>query len=92
MYHLRPEATGLIVLSGTGWHEIKEFAQRHIANYRRSGLTYRWEYTLYDFSAEFRSTELAKWFAQLFSERNDTADLDTIIRTAWSWLTRWKGL
>jgi pimeloyl-ACP methyl ester carboxylesterase len=80
MYHLRPEATGLIVVSGTGWHEVKKFAQRHIANYRRDGLAYRWEYTLYDFSAEFRESDLAEWFARLFTERNDTADLDTIIR------------
>src|SRR5215204_1128462 len=67
MYHQRPEASGLLVLSGTGWHEVKEFAQRHIANYRRDGLAYRWEYTLYDFPPEYRSTELAEWFARLFS-------------------------
>jgi pimeloyl-ACP methyl ester carboxylesterase len=79
MYHLRPAATDIVVLCGTGWWESKEFAHRHIAAYRQEGVGYRRRFTLGDFSEAFRTTPLAAWFASLFAERNAAADVETII-------------
>lgn len=80
MYHLRPAATHSIVLSGTGWHPVKHFVAPRVAAYRADGLAYRYQYTLDDFSPQFAATPLARWFARLYCERNDTADLPTILR------------
>jgi pimeloyl-ACP methyl ester carboxylesterase len=79
MYHLRPEATAAAVLVGAGWRPVKDFVPRRIADYRRHGLGFRYEHTLAGFSDDFARTPLAQWFAAMFTERNATADLDTII-------------
>lgn len=78
MYHLRPDATAAVVLSGTGYAEVKSF-QRRIDAYQEQGLDYRYDYTLQDLSPTFRETPLARWLAELFQERNATACLDTIV-------------
>jgi pimeloyl-ACP methyl ester carboxylesterase len=79
MYHLRPQKTAAIVLSGTGYNPKKEFAQRRIDAYTAKGIEYRWAYTFEDLSPAFRATPLAHFFADMFAERNGTADLDTIL-------------
>jgi pimeloyl-ACP methyl ester carboxylesterase len=79
MYHLRPEATQALILSGTGWYEVKPFVSHRVAGFREHGIDYRYRYTLETFSDAFRSTPLAEWFARLFCERNSSADLDTIV-------------
>ncbi|MCW2713094.1 MAG: alpha/beta hydrolase fold protein [Frankiales bacterium] len=79
MYHRRPASTDAVVVSGTGWNEVKDFAPRRIAAYREHGIDYRYDYTLQDLSPEFRETPLAHWLATLFTERNASADLETII-------------
>jgi pimeloyl-ACP methyl ester carboxylesterase len=79
MYHLRPDYTNAIVLCGTGWRESKDYVAERIDSYRTRGIDFRFDYTLEDFSPQFRSTPMGRWFAQLFSERNPHADLDTII-------------
>src|SRR5580704_795618 len=43
------------------------------------GIAYRWGYTFEDLSPAFRTTPLAHFFADMFSERNDRADLESII-------------
>jgi pimeloyl-ACP methyl ester carboxylesterase/predicted MFS family arabinose efflux permease len=80
MYHRRPKATDAVILSGTGWHEVKDFPRQRIAAYREFGIDYRYDYTLQDMSPEFRRTPMAHWLAGLFTERNGTADLETIVR------------
>jgi pimeloyl-ACP methyl ester carboxylesterase len=80
MYHRRPDATQAIVLCGAGWRPTKAFPARRIAEYRERGLAHRYEYALQDFSPAFRSDPLATWFARMLGERNDQADLDSIIR------------
>jgi pimeloyl-ACP methyl ester carboxylesterase len=57
----------------------KEFTRRRIAAYRDRGISYRWEYPFEDLSLAFRATPLAHFFADMFSERNDHADLESII-------------
>jgi len=79
MYHRRPASTDSVIVCGTGYSPEKEFAPRRIAAYTEHGIDYRYDYTLQDLSPEFRKTPLAHWLATLFSERNGTADLDTII-------------
>lgn len=79
MYHLRPETTMAVILSGTGWSEAKSYIPHHFDAFRKRGLEYRYDYALETFSEEFRRTPIAKWFARMFCERNDSADLETII-------------
>lgn len=84
MYHLRPQKVDAVVIAGGGgYHDpadgLKPHCPRRIAEYRELGLTHRWDHTFQDFSPEFAATPLAQWFADLFAERNSSADLATII-------------
>jgi pimeloyl-ACP methyl ester carboxylesterase len=80
MHHQRPRKTTALVLSGTGYNPKKEFAQRRIEAYTQRGIGYRWDYTFEDLSPAFRATPLAHFFADLFAERNASADRATILR------------
>jgi pimeloyl-ACP methyl ester carboxylesterase len=80
MYHNHPERTKAMILSGTGYNPGKEFIPRRIKGYTERGINYRWDFTFEDLSPAFRATPLAMFFADLFTERNDKADLETIIR------------
>ena len=79
MFHRRPEATKAVVLSGAAWRPVKQFAARRTAAYREHGIGFRSQYALEVLSPAFRESPLAGWFASLLTERNDSADLDTII-------------
>jgi pimeloyl-ACP methyl ester carboxylesterase len=79
MYHQRRNTTAAIVMSGTGYNPGKEFASRRIDAYTKNGIDFRWAYTFEDLSPAFRATPLAHYFAELFTERNASADLDTIL-------------
>ncbi len=79
MYHRQRSRTAAIVMAGTGYNPGKEFAARRIAAYSKNGIDYRWAYTFEDLSPAFRATPLAHYFAELFTERNASADLDTIL-------------
>lgn len=79
MYHQRPGQTAALVVSGYGWREVKDFTAHRIAAYTERGLDYRYDYALECFGAEFRQTRLAEWLARMFAERNDTADLASIL-------------
>jgi pimeloyl-ACP methyl ester carboxylesterase len=82
MYHLRPSKTLALILSGTGYHAPgtkPAFVVGRIQEYGEEGLAYRWRYAFQDMSPAFRATPLAHYFAQLFTERNDLADLQSII-------------
>ena len=79
MYHQRADRTSAMVLSGTGYIPGKPFAKKRIEAYTAKGTDYRWEYTFQDMSPSFRATPLAHYFAELFTERNDLADVESII-------------
>ena len=79
MYHQRPDKTAAMVLCGTGYNPTKEFTKKRIDNYSAEGIAYRWRYTFEDMSAAFRVTPMAHFFANMFTERNDHADPETII-------------
>jgi pimeloyl-ACP methyl ester carboxylesterase len=80
MYHQRPQQTSALVMCGSGYNPGKEFIPRRIGKYTDLGINYRWDYTFDDFSPGFRATPMARYFADLFAERNDLADLPSIIR------------
>ena len=79
MYHQQPKRTAALVLSGTGYNPNKEHAPKRIAGYTAGGIDYRWDFTFEDLSPAFRPTPLAHFFAQMFTERNAQADLQSII-------------
>lgn len=79
MYHLRPESVEAVVVSGAGWRPVKEFATRRAHQYRENGLSGRYTHALDGFSPSFRETPMARWFAQMCIERNDTTDASTIV-------------
>lgn len=78
MYHARPDAVGALVLSGTGWSAEKSFCTERIEEYRRNGIGFRHEHTLRGFSPAFADSDLGRWFAEMFTERNRWADLASI--------------
>ena len=79
MFHLRPDQTQALIFSGTGYTPEKEFAARRIASYTEQGIDFRYEYVFQDLSPEFGKTPMATYFAELFSERNEWADVESII-------------
>ena len=79
MHLQRPDRTAAMVLSGTGYSPGKEFAPRRIKAYTEHGIGYRWGYTFEDLSPAFRATPMARYFADLFTERNPHADLQSIL-------------
>lgn len=79
LHHFRPQRTRALVVCGTGYDPTKEFALRRIKSYTDQGVDYRWDYTFEDFSPAFRATPLAHFFAEIFTERNDRADVESII-------------
>jgi pimeloyl-ACP methyl ester carboxylesterase len=79
MHNLQERRTKAIVVCGTGYDPKKEFAPGRIKAYTEQGVDYRWDYTFQDFSPVFRPNPLAHYFASIFTERNDFADVETII-------------
>ena len=80
MANQRPEQTLAVVMSGAGYRPgRKQFAETRIPQYQELGVSFRYEHALQDFSPAFRETELGRYFARLFAERNRWADGDTIV-------------
>ena len=79
MHNHRPNKTAALIMCGTGYNPTKDFIPARIQAYQEQGIAYRWGYTFEDFSPAFRSTPMAHFFADLFTERNAFGDVDTII-------------
>lgn len=80
MANQRPEQTLAVVLSGAGYAPgPKEMAPRRIPQYEEQGVAFRYQHTFDDFSPMFRQTDMARYFAEIFTERNPWADAGTII-------------
>ena len=82
MYHLRPMHVSAIILSGAGLPEgsgPKPFALKRIGHYGELGVGFRYRHALEDFSPAFREAPMGRYFARLFAERNQWADVATII-------------
>ena len=80
MAQQQPKRTLALVLSGTRYRRpAYGSAGRRIERYRNEGIAHRHEHTLDDFSAEFRASDLGQYFANVFTERDERIDLDTIL-------------
>jgi pimeloyl-ACP methyl ester carboxylesterase len=79
MYHLRPEATAALVLSGASYRPVKEFARKRGRAFSDQGLRYRREYAYECLSADFARNPLAEWLVTSLMERETLADLDSIV-------------
>jgi pimeloyl-ACP methyl ester carboxylesterase len=79
MANQQPERTRAIVVSGASYRPEKTAPARRIPQYERYGVDFRWDHTFVDFSPAFRSTEMARYFATIFTERNRWANAGTII-------------
>jgi pimeloyl-ACP methyl ester carboxylesterase len=78
MAQQRPERTLALVLSGARYRRAQTGSQDgRMAKYAQQGLAHRYQHTLEDFSPAFRETEMARYFARMYSERNawTTADM-----------------
>lgn len=79
MYHLRPERTRALIFSGASYRPVKLSAPKRIAQYQTHGLAYRRDHLREVFGTAFNASPYESYFADLFVERNGTADLDTIL-------------
>jgi pimeloyl-ACP methyl ester carboxylesterase len=82
MAYRRPEQTAAVILSGAGWRPdgSAEVAARRIPQYREHGVGFRRGHALEDYSPAFRETAMGQYFADMFAERNNRSDADSIIR------------
>jgi pimeloyl-ACP methyl ester carboxylesterase len=82
MAHQQPERVAGIILSGCGYHpDGKSFASKRIAQYEELGVANRRRHFLEGLSTRFAGSPLAHYFADLLVERNDTADVASIVET-----------
>jgi len=80
MAALQPDRTSAIILSGCSYRpEGKPFAAKRIAQYEEVGVANRRRHYFEVVSEAFGASKLGEYFAQLFLERNDTADQTSII-------------
>jgi pimeloyl-ACP methyl ester carboxylesterase len=79
MANLRPEQTLALIVSGSGYRPVKDFVPACIRNYEEQGVAFRRQFTFDDYSPAFRETDYARYFADLFTERNQWADVPTIV-------------
>lgn len=79
MYHVRPELTRAVILTGAGWWEDRSFFDGRIANYRSKGFAFRYDHTLELFAPDFAASPMGVWFAEMFVGRSDHADIETIV-------------
>jgi pimeloyl-ACP methyl ester carboxylesterase len=81
MANQRPGQTAAIIMSGCSYRgpEPKTYTGPNIAAYTEQGMAARYRGLLTDYSPAFRETDLARYFADIFNERNPWADPASII-------------
>ena len=79
MARVRPGRVSALVLSGVGYTPGKEFAPKRIAGYSSDGLAYRRTHAYEVVSETFGTTERGRYLIESILERDDTADVPTII-------------
>ncbi len=79
MANQRPAQTLAVIMTGSGYQPVKEFTVKRIQQYGEQGVAFRYQHAFEDYSPAFRETPLAKYFAELFTERNQWADAPTIV-------------
>jgi pimeloyl-ACP methyl ester carboxylesterase len=79
MAHEQPARTSAVILSGASYRDEKTYCLERIEEYTKRGIGYRRDYFLEIVSPRWGATPLGQYFADLFAERNDTGDVETII-------------
>ena len=79
MARVRPGQVSALVLSGVGYTPGKEFAPKRIACYSSDGLVYRRTHAYEVVSKAFSTTERGRYLIEAILERDETADVPTII-------------
>ncbi len=79
MANQRTARTLAVIMTGSGYDPVKEFAQKRIRQYSELGVTFRRQHAFEDYSPAFRDAPIATYFADLFAERNRWADAPTIV-------------
>lgn len=79
MAQQQPRRTLAQIHTGCGYRPVKDFAFRRIQQLTEQGIGFRREFAFADFSPAFRETEMGRYFVDLFVERNEYADVDTIV-------------
>jgi pimeloyl-ACP methyl ester carboxylesterase len=79
MYHLRPDETNALVMCGTSYTAERENPSPRARDYASEGVSFRWRYTFQYLSPAFRATPMAHYFASIFTERYEFANVPTII-------------
>lgn len=79
MARLQPARTAALILSGASYRPVKQFAAKRIEQYSSRGIAFRREHFFEVVGPAFRGSPLAEYFADLFTERDDTSDADTIV-------------
>lgn len=79
MAHQRPQQTLALVMSGTGYRATRPPVHQRLAAYGEHGLAFRYGHILEEYSPAFRETDLGRYFARIFTERNLTADLESVM-------------
>ncbi len=79
MANQRPQQTSAIIMSGCAYRPgPKTYTQGNIAAFTEKKMAAREPHIFGDWSAAFRETDLASYFAATLVERNDTADSESI--------------
>ena len=71
MAQQRPDRTLALVLCGARYRRAQKGSKdSRITKYAHEGLAHRYQHALEDFSPAFRETEMARYFARMYTERN----------------------
>ena len=79
MANQQPERTSAVVMSGAAYRPVKDFAATRIQQYSDQGIAFRRQHALECLSPEFAESEMGRYFVDLFAERDEWADVSTII-------------
>jgi|SRR5581483_10021237 len=81
MANQQPDRTLAVIMSGCSYSGTtpKAYAVKNIANLAERGIAARAPHIYNDWSAKFRETDMARYFADTLVQRNDTADAASII-------------
>jgi pimeloyl-ACP methyl ester carboxylesterase len=81
MANQQPDRTLAIILSGCGIRSSSPpgWVEQSIPHYTEHGVAGRYPKILGDWSATFRQTEMARYYAQTMVDRNDTSDATSIV-------------
>ncbi|SRR5581483_9176222 len=79
MAQQQPRRTLAMIHSGCSYRPVKDFATKRVREYTEQGAAFRRQHTYEVLSPAFGQTRLARYFSDVFIERNPSYDVQTII-------------